>query len=71
MLIADSLDSSLGASHTLTEREAFVSRLRSIGQFAEITGLTTKALRLYDQLSLLKPAAVNSRGRFCLGLSVL
>lgn len=36
-----------------------MSRLRSIGQFAEITGLTTKALRLYDRLGLLKPAVVD------------
>jgi len=36
-----------------------VSRLHSIGQFAEITGLTTKALRLYDRLGLLKPAVVD------------
>jgi len=40
-----------------------VSSLRSIGQFAEITGLTTKALRLYDRLGLLKPAVVD----FCSG----
>lgn len=36
-----------------------MSRLRPIGQFAEITGLTTKALRLYDRLGLLKPAVVD------------
>jgi len=36
-----------------------VSRLHSIGQFAEITGLTTKALRVYDRLGLLKPAVVD------------
>ncbi len=36
-----------------------MTRLRSIGQFAEITGLTIKALRLYDRLGLLKPAVVD------------
>lgn len=30
-----------------------------IGQFAELTGLTVKALRLYDQRGILRPAAVD------------
>ncbi|MGW5646017.1 MerR family DNA-binding transcriptional regulator [Saccharopolyspora sp. NPDC003752] len=33
-----------------------------IGDFAQLTGLSAKALRLYDEQGLLKPAAVE-RGR--------
>lgn len=33
--------------------------LLSIGRFAELTGLTVRALRLYDRLGVLTPAAVD------------
>ena len=33
--------------------------LMSIGRFARLTGLTVKALRHYDELGLLRPAAVD------------
>ncbi len=33
--------------------------LLSIGRFADMTGLTVKALRLYDRLGLLRPALVD------------
>lgn len=33
--------------------------LLSIGRFAELTGLTVRALRLYDRLGVLPPAAVD------------
>lgn len=36
------------------------SELMTIGRFARITGLTVKALRHYDELGLLRPAAVDS-----------
>ena len=32
----------------------------SIGRFSQLTGLTTRALRLYDELGLLRPAAVDA-----------
>lgn len=35
------------------------TKLLSIGEFAAITGLTVKALHLYDELGLLPPAEVN------------
>ena len=33
----------------------------TIGEFAQATGLTAKALRLYDELGLLAPADVDER----------
>jgi DNA-binding transcriptional MerR regulator len=36
-----------------------VQNLMSIGRFSEITGLTLRALRLYDRLRLLRPAVVD------------
>ncbi|WP_243726645.1 MerR family transcriptional regulator [Actinocrispum wychmicini] len=36
-----------------------MSKLLSIGEFARATGLTPKALRLYDELALLAPARVD------------
>jgi len=36
-----------------------VSGLLTIGRFAEITGLTARALRLYDRLGLLRPTVVD------------
>ena len=35
------------------------SELMTIGRFARITGLTVKALRHYDEVGLLRPAAVD------------
>jgi DNA-binding transcriptional MerR regulator len=37
-----------------------MSELMTIGRFARITGLTVKALRHYDEVGLLRPAAVDS-----------
>ena len=34
-------------------------QLMSIGRFARLTGLTVKALRHYDEVGLLRPAAVD------------
>jgi DNA-binding transcriptional MerR regulator len=36
-----------------------VQSLMSIGRFSEITGLTLRALRLYDRLRILRPAVVD------------
>src|SRR5881394_833082 len=36
------------------------SQLMAIGRFARLTGLTVKALRHYDELGLLRPAAVDA-----------
>lgn len=36
----------------------------SIGEFAELGGVTTKTLRFYDEIGLLRPAAVNPRTRY-------
>ncbi len=36
----------------------------TIGEFATATGLTAKALRLYDDLGLLAPAEVDPRNGF-------
>jgi DNA-binding transcriptional MerR regulator len=41
----------------MESREA--TQLMSIGRFARLTGLTVKALRHYDELGLLRPAAVD------------
>ena len=35
------------------------AQLMTIGRFARLTGLTVKALRHYDELGLLRPAAVD------------
>ena len=35
------------------------ANLMSIGRFARLSGLTVKALRHYDELGLLRPAAVD------------
>jgi DNA-binding transcriptional MerR regulator len=35
-----------------------------IGEFAELSGLSVKALRFYDQIGLLRPAAVDPRTRY-------
>ena len=44
----------LRGMHTLE-----TSELMTIGRFARITGLTVKALRHYDDVGLLRPAAVD------------
>src|ERR1700743_1323745 len=36
----------------------------SIGEFAELGGVTPKTLRFYDEIGLLRPAAVNPRTRY-------
>ena len=36
----------------------------SIGEFARVSGLTPKALRLYDELGLLPPADVDPRSGY-------
>lgn len=35
-----------------------------IGEFAELSGVTAKTLRFYDQIGLLRPAGVDSRTRY-------
>jgi DNA-binding transcriptional MerR regulator len=35
-----------------------------IGEFAELSGVSVKTLRFYDQIGLLRPAAVDSRTRY-------
>lgn len=45
------------------DEEEFVARL-SIGEFARESGLTPKALRLYDELGLLPPAHVDPRSGY-------
>jgi len=37
--------------------------LLTIGRFAQLTGLTVRALRLYDELDLLRPDAIISTSR--------
>lgn len=39
-------------------------RLLAIGRFAQLTGLTIKALRLYDELGLLTPDTVDKGSRY-------
>jgi DNA-binding transcriptional MerR regulator len=39
--------------------------LLTIGAFARAASLTQKALRLYDQLGLLKPVTGSTRSRNC------
>ena len=39
--------------------ESLQMELMSIGRFARLTGLTVKALRHYDEVGLLRPAAVD------------
>lgn len=36
----------------------------TIGRFAALTGVSTKALRYYDEIGLLRPAEVNARTRY-------
>ncbi len=43
----------------LRAMESLDTALMSIGRFARLTGLTVKALRHYDELGLLRPAAVD------------
>jgi DNA-binding transcriptional MerR regulator len=40
--------------------ESLETELMSIGRFARLTGLTVKALRHYDEVGLLRPAAVDA-----------
>jgi DNA-binding transcriptional MerR regulator len=40
------------------------ARLLRIGEFAELTGLSIRALRLYDELSLLNPTEVNDSSHY-------
>lgn len=40
--------------------ESLETQLMSIGRFARLTGLTVKALRHYDEVGLLRPAAVDA-----------
>ena len=42
------------------------NELLSIGRFAQLTGLTAKALRHYDELGLLRPAHVDDIHRLSL-----
>jgi DNA-binding transcriptional MerR regulator len=44
-------------------RSEITPRLLSIGELAERTGVATTALRYYDQLGLVRPAARESGGR--------
>jgi DNA-binding transcriptional MerR regulator len=39
-----------------------------IGEFAELSGVSTKTLRFYDEIGLLRPAAVDPRTRYRLYL---
>jgi DNA-binding transcriptional MerR regulator len=39
-------------------------RLHTIGRFAQLTGLTVRALRLYDTLGLLRPAHVDGQSGY-------
>src|SRR5437764_683235 len=41
-----------------------MTRVLSIGEFARASGLTAKALRLYDELELLTPAEVDPRNGY-------
>ena len=36
----------------------------SIGRFSQLTGLTMRALRLYDELGLLRPGMVDAESRY-------
>ncbi len=35
-----------------------------IGEFSKLTGVSTKTLRFYDEIGLLRPAGINSRTRY-------
>ncbi len=40
------------------------SRQYRIGEFAQLSGVSTKTLRFYDEIGLLHPAAINPRTRY-------
>src|SRR5215218_2466285 len=52
------LDSPVAGGTILSGMEA-TEQLMPIGRFARLTGLTVKALRHYDEVGLLRPAAVD------------
>src|SRR5919197_3392344 len=53
------LDSPVTGGPILDAMELETRQLLSIGMFAQLSGLTVKALRHYDQIDLLKPAHVD------------
>ncbi len=53
------VDSSPGEGLSLPDKGSRMRDLLSIGRFSEATGLTVKALRLYDKLDLLRPEVVD------------
>jgi len=60
------LDSALGASpmiDNVTPQEPR-EQIVTIGEFARLSRLTTKALRVYDKLGLLRPVAVDPSNRY-------
>jgi DNA-binding transcriptional MerR regulator len=55
-----SLDLTVTGGRILYAMESLeTAQLMTIGRFARLTGLTVKALRHYDELGLLRPAAVD------------
>jgi DNA-binding transcriptional MerR regulator len=58
-LLSQRLDSPLREECRVREKGENMESLVSIGRFSQLTGLTIKALRLYDRLGLLRPAVVD------------
>jgi DNA-binding transcriptional MerR regulator len=46
-------------SRAISEKEGVVKNLISIGKFSELSELSIRALRLYDELGVLKPAFID------------
>src|SRR5947209_345147 len=64
ILTVTPLTLSLGQSIWCVAKEGRMPKLLSIGRFAKQTGLTVRALRLYDRRGLLQPAVVDFRTSF-------
>jgi DNA-binding transcriptional MerR regulator len=54
----------MGFGADMAEREGVFGMRYRIGEFARLSGASIKALRFYDQLGLLQPAAVDPRTRY-------
>ncbi|MDF7626728.1 MerR family transcriptional regulator [Lactobacillaceae bacterium L1_55_11] len=39
-----------------------MNKYRSISEISDLSGVTTRTIRFYDQIGLLKPAKINSNG---------
>jgi len=51
----------IGFLNTLPRKEIFMDVQYRIGEFSNLSGVSTKTLRFYDQIGLLRPASVDAR----------